>query len=400
MSEWREYKLADLYSFSSGLSKPREEFGFGYPFLTFKEIYSNRRVPNILTELVNSTEKERLRCSIKRGDVFLLRTSETVDELGMSCVALKNYENATFNGFTKRLRPKSEEVVFPEFAIYLFYSRQVRHQIVSFATITTRSSLNNSILEQISISVPSLSKQRRIATILSTLDTKIDLLRRQNHTLEQIAQTLFKRWFVEFEFPNEYGQPYKSSGGPMVASELGEIPEGWRVGTLGEILHLNYGKGLRVDDRKDGKYLVVGSSGVVGTHNEYLVQAPGIVIGRKGTIGKVIWLNDNFFPIDTTFYVTDILGLNELYFHYFILLRQRFDRIGSDSAVPGLNRNLALGLEEIIPELGLIKKFSVIIKPIFNKIYLNSVQIQTLTRLRDTLLPKLMSGKLRVKGSE
>src|SRR5947207_14677653 len=107
--EWKTVPLRDLYEFSSGLSKPRSEFGFGYRFLSFKDVFHNYFVPAHLVELVNSTQEEQLSCSIKKGDVFLTRTSETIDELGMSSVALKDYEGAIFNGFTKRLRPKGTE---------------------------------------------------------------------------------------------------------------------------------------------------------------------------------------------------------------------------------------------------------------------------------------------------
>jgi len=134
----------------------------------------------------------------------------------------------------------------------------------------------------------------------------------------------------------------------------------------------------------------------LGTHDEYLVKAPGIVIGRKGTIGRVIWLDKDFFPIDTTFYITDKLGVDDLFFHYFVLKKQKFDRFVSDSAVPGLNRNIALSIEELVPDLRIIKIFNQIVKPMFGKIAVNTNQIETLTRLRDTLLPKLMSGQIRV----
>jgi len=119
MSEWKEYKLNEIYDFGSGLSKPRSEFGHGDGFLSYKDIFHNYFVPNTLTELVNSTEKEQKSCSIQRGDVFLTRTSETDEELGMSCVALKDYPRATFNGFTKRLRPNGMIEILPEYASVL-----------------------------------------------------------------------------------------------------------------------------------------------------------------------------------------------------------------------------------------------------------------------------------------
>lgn len=105
-SKWKKESLTEHYDIRSGLSKPAKDFGSGFPFLSFKNVFYNYFTPTELTELVQSSDKERLGCSVKRGDVFLTRTSETMNELGMSCVALKDYENATFNGFCKRLRPK------------------------------------------------------------------------------------------------------------------------------------------------------------------------------------------------------------------------------------------------------------------------------------------------------
>jgi len=410
MKEWREYKLGELYTFSSGLSKPREEFGFGYPFLTFKEIYSNRKVPDTLTELVNSTDQERIKCSIERGDVFLLRTSENVAELGMSCVALKNYENATFNGFTKRLRPHSKDAILPEFAVYLFYSWPVRQQITSFATLTTRSSLNNGMLEQISLLVPPLDEQRRIAAVLSTLDAKIDLLRRQNHTLEQIAQTLFTRWFVEFEFPvpfdklrehssaelveAEHGQPYRASGGPMVDSELGEIPLGWRVGALGEIAIFKNGK--TPPDRDDSKNIpVYGSNGIIGKADEYNVEN-AVIIGRVGSYcGSLYYYLSQCWVTDNAMFGKSALTDSQSFLYHFLRI-SNLNKRSTGSGQPLLNQSILNSIELAIPDKDLMILFEQITTTFYRKLAQNETQIQTLTRLRDTLLPKLMSGQLRV----
>ena len=211
MSDWQEVYLKDVYDIGSGLSKPAEDFGSGFPFLSFKEVFNNFFVPKQLSELVQATEKERLQCSIKRGDVFLTRTSETVKELGMSCVALKDYENATFNGFTKRLRPKENVDIVPEYAGYYFRTSKFRKEVTAMSSASTRASLNIEMIGRLKIILPSKSEQSAIALILKNLDDKIENLRRQNETLEQIAQTLFKHWFIDFEFPNADGKPYKSS---------------------------------------------------------------------------------------------------------------------------------------------------------------------------------------------
>lgn len=148
--------------------------------------------------------------------------------------------------------------------------------------------LNKSAFSDFEIEAPDLHTQIRIAAILSALDDKIDLNRQTNATLEAIAQAIFKKWFVDFRYPGATGE--------MQDSELGPIPKGWRVGKLEDVCEFAYGKGLKAENRIRGDYPVVGSNGIVDTHNEYLVEGSGIVIGRKGTIGEVTWLQMNFFP--------------------------------------------------------------------------------------------------------
>ena len=136
-SELKEYYLTDLYDISSGLSKPAKDFGSGYPFVAFKDIFYNFFLPTELSQLVQSSEKEQTKCSVIRGDVFLTRTSETMNELGMSSVALKDYPKASFNGFSKRLRPKNTSAVFPEFIGYYLRSQKFRNEMLSFSTMST-----------------------------------------------------------------------------------------------------------------------------------------------------------------------------------------------------------------------------------------------------------------------
>ena len=145
-TERTEMTLGDAYDFRSGLSKARSEFGSGYPFLTFKDVFYNTFVPDELGDLVNSSEDERNFGDIKRGDVFLTRTSETMEELGMSCVALRDVPFATFNGFTKRLRPKPGVEIVPEFAGYFFRSSGFRRDVTTMSSMSTRASLNNDML--------------------------------------------------------------------------------------------------------------------------------------------------------------------------------------------------------------------------------------------------------------
>jgi type I restriction enzyme S subunit len=255
--------------------------------------------------------------------------------------------------------------VYPKFIFFLLRSLDFSQFNAGSAVPT----LNRNHIHDLDILLPPLAIQERIAEILSSLDDKIDLLHRQNKTLEDLAQTLFRQYFIE------------------------DAKEDWEIGKLGDILELNYGKGLKEENRIAGCYPVFGSNGIVGLHQEYLVEAPGIVIGRKGTLGKVHYAYDNFYPIDTTYYVKPKIGSKTLYYHYFILKNQDFINMNSDSAVPGLNRDLALSIEINLPNELEIIDFDHLVHPFFEKIRANTLQIRTLTRLRDELLPKLMRGE-------
>lgn len=399
MNSWRQYKLDELYSFSSGISKPASFFGYGYPFLSFRVVFNNYFLPDTFPDLVDSSEKERHSCSIKRGDVFLTRTSETDDELGMSSVALKDYENATFNGFTKRLRPLNDKIILPEFIGYYFRWSKFRANIVSMASVTTRASLNNSMLGTLCIALPSFPEQRAIASVLSSLDAKIDLLHRQNTTLEAMAEALFKKWFV-VEAKEEWEICHL--GDILDTIESGSRPKGGidpnlQIGiasigaeSIDGIGKYDFSKTKFVtqefyDQMKRGKI----------RDYDVLIYKDGAYIGKKGMFAlgypfTECAINEHVF----------ILRANKKArqsFLYFLLQKDEIEALNSNAAQPGINQDALKSLEIILPSKNDIGKFDTIVLPWINKIFVNALQIRTLEKLRDSLLPKLMSGEVRVK---
>ena len=265
-------------------------------------------------------------------------------------------------------------IMDPEFLLYFFISRFGQYQILKYESQVGVPSISNPLtsLKQIEVPVPPLPEQKAIASVLSSLDDKIDLLHRQNKTLEAMAETLFRQWFVE------------------------EAQERWEDGCLGDVIELVYGKGLKEELRTGSGYPVIGSSGIVGYNSEYLVEGPGIVIGRKGTLGKVIYIWDDFFPIDTTYYVKSKVESVGLLYEYFLLKTLNFEDMNSDSAVPGLNRDIALSTEIKIAPFSKLQEFNWFTSTFIDKLLENTKQIRTLEKLRDTLLPKLMSGEVRI----
>jgi len=372
MSEWKEYKLGEVYDFASGLSKSRDQFGFGYSFLSFRDVFHNYFVPKEITQLANSTEKERERCSIKRGDVFLTRTSETQEELGMSSVALKDYPDATFNGFTKRLRPKNNIEILPEYAGFYFRSPRFRATVTSMASITTRASLNNGMLSELTVVIPPLPEQRAIASVLSSLDDKIDLLHRQNKTLEAMAETLFRQWFVE------------------------GADEGWEDGCLGDVASFHNGK-KRPDNLIEGNIPIYGGNGILGYADKSNYEGVTIIIGRVGAYCGSLYIERNPVWISDNALVAKPINKEHSNFLLFLLKSLQLNGMAEGSSHPLLTQTLLTSIQIILPPEHLIEPFVYQADIWLNKIDENNKQIRTLEKLRDTLLPKLMNSEVRVK---
>lgn len=173
------------------------------------------------------------------------------------------------------------------------------------------------------------------------------------------------------------------------------LPEGWRIATVGELCEFSYGKALKNELRREGSVAVYGSNGQIGWHDQALVKGPGIVVGRKGNPGIVKWAPRDFFPIDTTFYVVPT-GCRSLYFLFYALRAHKLASLGADSAVPGLNRNLAYMSEQVLPPPDVLHAFDQQVRPLFDLIHYNAEESRTLATVRDTLLPKLTLGQLRL----
>ena len=293
---------------------------------------------------------------------------------------------------------------------YIYYQLlAARQQLKRLATGAAQQNLSGDLIKKFQLPFPSVPEQRAIAHILGTLDDKIEMNQRMNETLEAIARALFKSWFVDFDpvcakmrgcdpgLPQHLVDFFPKR---LIESELGKIPEGWEVKTLEDLLELSYGKALKASSRHYGNIPVYGSNGNIGWHNKSLVPGPGIVVGRKGNPGVVTWVNTDFFPIDTTFFVVPKNTKRNLYFLFYALKGQNLPSMATDSVVPGLNRNLAYMNKQVMPADQIVEHFNRYVGTIFARSYSLEEESRTLATLRDALLPKLISGHLRVKDAE
>jgi type I restriction enzyme, S subunit len=297
------------------------------------------------------------------------------------------YEEYVISNKQLKLRP-NPAIADATFLFYYFASPQMVSHIRSIAIGAAVPGINLGLLKGIDVTLPPLAVQHRIADILSAYDGLIENNTRRIKILEQMAQMLYREWFVNFRFPGH--EQVK-----MVESEMGLIPAGWTAKKLGDVLRLEYGKALKADQRTGGGVPVFGSSGVVGYHSEMLTQGPGIVVGRKGNVGSVFYCECDFWVIDTAYYVSTSMPLHYIYFN---LLTQNF--LNNDAAVPGLNRNQAHSLPIVVPETKTLQEFGNLVAPLFTMHNCLEKRNSNLRTTRDLLLPKLVSGEVNVNDIE
>ena len=268
--------------------------------------------------------------------------------------------------------------------------------------------LNRNDLHTAEVRLPPVAEQRAIAHILGALDDKIELNRRMNETLEAIARAIFKSWFVDFDPVRAKSEGRDPGLPPHLAdlfpdsfedSELGEIPKGWEVGSLDSVLVLQRGFDLPAPQRTSGAYPVLAASGPSGSHNEFMVRGPGVTTGRSGALGKVFFVHDDFWPLNTSLWVKEFRHSGPAY--AFQLLRGLdLALFNAGSAVPTLNRNHVHGLPTLLPPMVLIDAFERAATISLQRQRHNDRQSSTLAAVRELLLPKLISGQLRVRHAE
>ncbi|HCX89088.1 MAG TPA: restriction endonuclease subunit S [Deltaproteobacteria bacterium] len=403
-SEWGKLAFIDAVEINPSITLKK---GHRYPFVDMKAVDPSWR---------NVSESEYRDFSsggarFKPYDTLMARITPCLENEKIArYVPTEGNEGPAFGSTEFIVIRGRDGVTDNNFAYYLTQWQEFRQFAISQMTGSSgRQRVPAESFSNFSVPVPTLPEQRAIAHILGTLDDKIELNRKMNETLEAMARALFKNWFVDFlpvrakaeshdtGLPKEIADLFPDA---FVDSELGDIPKGWHTNTLGNILELAYGKALKEAIRRPGSIPVFGSNGQVGWHDEKLTEGPGIVVGRKGNPGIITWVHTDFFPIDTTFYVVPKSECRSLYFLFYALQAQDVASLGADSSVLGLNRNLAYMNKQVIPPPDVLNAFDKQVKPLFERIFQNTEESRILAALRDTLLPKLISGALRVPDAE
>ena len=425
MSKLNKYKLDTLYEISSGISTKPEQYGNGTPFLSFSAIFNNYFIPDELKELMNTTEKEQELYSIKKGDVFLTRTSETLNELAMSCVALKDYPQATFSGFAKRLRPIQKNITYDKFMGFFLRSKYFRKIIDNNAIMTLRASFNEKIFSYLNVELPEYEEQVKIGNLLHFIEEKIKTNNKINIELEKLAKTLYDYWFVQFDFPDENNRPYKSSGGEMVYSnELKrEIPYGWSVNNIKSwITHINTGLNPRdnfILNNGNIKYITVKNLTTHGSidfsncdtiddvaqkivHKRSDISTGDILFASIAPLGRCYLIQEeplNWDINESVFSIRPKKTIPSEYLYMFLMSEtfvKKAENSSTGSVFAGIRIKTLEDMLLVIPENNILQEFKDKISKILLQKHIKECENQKLIQLRDFLLPMLMNGQISV----
>jgi type I restriction enzyme S subunit len=415
MTIWKEYKLSDFAEINPKIALKK---GVEYSFVEMKDLSEGNK-------FVTPSQKKELKggSRFENGDTLFARITPCLQN-GKIC-EVKELENGKGFGSTEFLVFRGKKGISDtNFVHYLSLSDEVR----SFAEqnmvgTSGRQRVSWQAFENLVLSLPDLPTQTAIAEILSSLDDKIELNNKINQELENLAQTLFKQWFIDFEFPNQNGDPYKSSGGEMIDSELGEIPKGWEVATIDDITEvvtkgttpttiggkftefgINF---IKVESLTAQGAFIKSKFGYIDEDTNKLlkrsiIKEGDVLFSIAGTIGRVAVVTNDILPANTNQAIA-IIRPNKVDSNFLKLLMQSalIQNDTKSNVVQAVQANLSLGIIKatkfIHPTSDILNLFKTTLIDVFNEINILTEENQELTNLRDTLLPKLISGELEVK---
>lgn len=409
MSEWKEVTLSDVTSvLGDGIhGTPKYSDNGDYYFINGNNLCEGKIVFKSDTKRVSEDEYIKYRKELT-DRTLLFSINGTVGNVakynGEPCILGKSA--CYFNII---------DSVDKDYIYYVVSSPSFVKSMSNLANGTTIKNVSLKQMREKKIYLPPLEIQQSIASILSSLDDKIAVNKKICENLEAQAQALFKYWFIDFApfkdgnfcanreqnetcFNSAEVQP-KITGKAckFVESELGLIPEGWRVGKLSELIDVKYGK----DHKKllDGNIPVYGSGGLMRKVDRSLYEGESVLIPRKGTLNNVMYVNEAFWTVDTMFYSIPKLPNIALYV-YILLSKKDLASMNAGSAVPSMTTDILNNMQIIIPNEDVLEHFNLLVSAYYAQIKHNEQESLRLATLRDTLLPKLMSGQIKVNEIE
>ena len=423
MNKWKEYKLGEILApkgyvrgpFGSALKRPEMKLSGYAVYEQQHAIYNTRNFRYFIDEL-KFNELKRFRtlpndliisCSGTVGEISIIQESDPSGIISQALLVL---------------RPNLE-LISPKFLYYFFKDKYGYNQLISASHGSVQVNIaKREVVESIKIVLPNTIIQNQITEILTSLDDKIQLNNKINKQLENLAQTLYKRWFIDFEFPNENGEPYKSSGGEMIDSILGKIPKDWKVVTIDDVTEtvtkgttpttiggrftekgINF---IKVESLTESGSFIKSKFAHIDLETNLLLKRSiikngDVLFSIAGTIGRVSVVTNEILPANTNQAIA-IIRPNKIS-SYFLKILMQSSLIQNDTQsniVQAVQANLSLGVIKstkfILPTKNILSMIDIQLNTIYENINLQNNENENLITLRDTLLSKLISGELEI----
>lgn len=427
--KWQSMQFGQLLAepVRNGIYKQKEFHGHGTKIVNMGELFAHPRLRAVLMKRVELSVSEKERFTLARGDLIFARRSLVAEGAGKCSVVLDIDEPTTFESSIIRARPDGSKSN-PLFLYYFFNSTAGFHSLDTIRRQVSVAGITGSDLARLEIPLPPLPEQCAIAHVLGILDDKIELNRRMNETLEAMARALFNAWFVDFApvhakaegrdpgLPKPIADLFPDS---FADSELGEIPVGWHVRKLSTLCTLGRGASPRpINDYMDGEVPWIKIADATAADGPFLFETkekvkiagaeksvavyPGdLILSNSATCGVPIFVELRGCIHDGWLYFKDLQTISKLYlFHSLVELTKHLVQIADGSVQKNLNTSLVGQQAILVPPQELVEAFEKQASAWFVKMRLNGLETRTLATLRDTLLPKLISGDLRVKHAE
>jgi type I restriction enzyme, S subunit len=382
--EWRVGRFDSLFSVQQGkqVSKKNREGNSQRPFLRTKNVFWGRLDISELDEM-HFTDGEESRLALQPGDLLICEGGD----IGRTAIWRGDLQRCYHQNHLHRARRRDCAEVDPEFVLFwLWYAFEVGRVYFGRGNVTTIPNLSQSKLCELPLPVPPLPEQRKITAVLGLVQRAIEQQERLIALTAELKKALLHKLFTE----GLRGEPQKQT-------EIGPVPESWAVARLDNFCVLQRGFDIIKKEQVLGEIPVVSSGGIASYHNVARVKGPGVVVGRKGTLGKVHYLEVDYWPHDTTLWVKDFKGNDPLFTCYF-LQTLRFERYNSGASNPTLNRNTVHAELVAYPQKEEQAEIGRILKRVEDKTGVHERELQTLTELFRTLLKQLMRAQIRVNG--
>ena len=383
--EWKEYKLGDVCEITSSKRIFYSEYeDSGVPFYRSKEIINLFNKQEIATELFISEERYK---EIKeefgipqKNDILLT----SVGSIGIPYLVKENDKFYFKDGNLTWIRNYDARKIDPLF-LYIWIISEVGKRTLEILSMgAAQAALTISRLKEAKIFLPSINEQRAIASILSNYDMLIDINTKRIKLLEESARELYKEWFVRMRFPG-YEQTKFVKG----------IPQRWTYKKVTDLLDIKYGKDHKAIE--EGDYPCYGSGGVMRCVNKYLYNGESVLIPRKGSLNNIMIANDSFWTIDTMFYTIPKMK-NVAKYAYYMLSSVDMESLNAGAALPSMTTNILSNMDILLPSQDVLEQLETYLSPMFNGIETLTKENLNLAATRDRLLPRLLSGELKVKA--